>query len=109
MIIAKKIGKERNYLENGFFFCGGEGKGGKYLGKKIFGLQRRRKRMKLFGKRKYFLVEEKKDRRRRRQIFGEGRYQCLWMKIKTKKEKEEKIWRRNFVGRQVDRRTSKVL
>ena len=33
MIVAKKIGKERNYLEKGFFFCGGEGKGGKYLGK----------------------------------------------------------------------------
>ena len=71
---------------------------------------RRRKRMKLFGKRKYFLVEEKKNRRRRRQIFGEGRYQCLWVKIRTEKEgKEGKIWRRNFVGRQVDRRTSKVL
>ena len=65
--------------------------------------------MKLFGKRKYFLVEEMKNRRRRRQIFGEGRYQCLWVKIRTKKEKEERIWKRNFVGRQVDRWTSKVL
>ena len=108
MIIANKIGKERNYLEKGFFFVEEKEKEENILGKKIFGLQRRRKRMKLFGKRKYFLVEEKKNRRRRRQIFGEGRYQCLWMKIRTKKEKEEKIWRGNFVGRQVDRRTSKI-
>ena len=55
----------------------GEGKGGKYLEKKIFcgGEEKRsRKRRKIFGEEKYSIcVGEEEQNRKRRKFFGEGK------------------------------------
>ena len=49
---------------------------------------------------------EEKRRRKRRKIFGEGEYLFFWRRIKTEKEKEENIWRRQifFYGGEENRR-----
>ena len=70
MIIANKIGKERNYLEKGFFFCGGEGKGGKYLGKENIWPAEEKEKDEIIWKKKIF--------------FGGGE--------EKQKEKEANIW-----------------
>ena len=88
-------------MEKDFFFVEEKEKEENIWRKNIWPTEEKEREEIIWKRKMFFCGGEEKQRRRRRQIFGEGRYHCLWVKRRTEKEKEQNIWRRNFVGRRV--------